>query len=122
MKKSFKAYLIDVNAETVTLVNVDKVNGHCLTSIYKFLDCSCMTVATQYDNGDAIFVNDEGLLTQNEESKFFEVEGAHQPFIGNGLLMGSDEEGDTQDIKTDFEEFKRKIKFLSIKQIRNKYL
>lgn len=39
------------------------------------------------DNGDEVYVNEEGLLSSEEY--FFWIKGAHQPFAGNGYIIGS---------------------------------
>ena len=46
--------------------------------------------ATELKNGDSIFVNEEGLL--ENPRFFFEVEGGHQPFAGNGVVVGGEDE------------------------------
>lgn len=67
--------------------------------------------ATELENGDVVMVNDEGLFDQ--ELDFFTFKGAHQPFAGNGYVVGCDEQGATIDPKTSIEEIRRDIGFLS---------
>ena len=45
------------------------------------------------DEGDSIFVDDEGLY--RETQAFFEFEGYPQPLQGFGLVLGCDDEGET---------------------------
>lgn len=71
------------------------------------------------DQNDTIMVDDEGLLKSPQH--FFEYEGAHQPFAGNGIIVGCDDMGDTVDCGITLEEAKSKIKFMSLKQIRLEY-
>jgi len=108
-----KAILIDAKARTFSIVEV----GDCL-DIQKKIGCGCFTIATQLPRNDVIYVDDEGMLTLDDESVFFEFEGAHQPFVGNGLVMGGDDEGETQDVKITLLEIQNKVKFLTLAQVR----
>jgi hypothetical protein len=63
-------------------------------------------------DGDVIYVDDEGLLKPLDW--FFAVKGGHQPFAGCGLVLGSNEEGDTVSAKIPLEELKRRILHLRI--------
>ena len=66
----------------------------------------------QIDDGDIIYVDDEGLLKPLDW--FFAVKGAHQPFAGCGLVLGSDEDGETVSAKIALQELKRRILHLRI--------
>lgn len=48
--------------------------------------------ATSPDDNTDLWVNEEGLM--NGLPDFFTFEGAHQPFAGNGLLLGNAEHGE----------------------------
>jgi replicative DNA helicase len=55
-------------------------------------------------------------------SYFFEFKGAHQPFAGNGVVVGFDaDSGDSVDASSTLEEIKSKVKFLSLEEIKRKY-
>ncbi len=100
-----KAILIDSINKEVKEVEI----GKGIDEMYKFLQCECFTVASYLDKEDAIFVDDEGLM--NGTDVFFTFEGAHQPFAGNGLIMGCDDMGESVDCKVDIDEVKNKVKF-----------
>jgi hypothetical protein len=63
-------------------------------------------------HGDVIYVDDEGLLKPLDW--FFAVKGGHQPFAGCGLVLGSDDEGETVSARIDLSELKRRILHLRI--------
>jgi hypothetical protein len=63
-------------------------------------------------NGDIIYVDDEGLLKPLDW--FFAVKGSRQPFAGCGLVLGSDEVGETVSAKITIQELKRRILHLRI--------
>ena len=100
-----KAILIDSINKEVKEVEI----GKGIAEMYKFLNCECFTIASYLPKNDAIFVDDEGLM--NGTDVFFTYEGAHQPFAGNGLIMGCDDEGESVDCKISFTEVKDKVKF-----------
>lgn len=99
-----KGYLIDPTAKTVELVDVSDY-----TDIQKHIGCRCFTMASHFPNGDALFVDDEGLLTGGLLS--FNIEGGHQPFFGKGLLVGSDVEGDRKDPYMSMVDFAQKVNY-----------
>lgn len=88
-----KAYMVDPTTRIITLVDVGDY-----TDIQKQIGCSCFTVATQFANGDTLYVDDEGLLYEGNLS--FNIRGGHQPFFGKGILMGSDNQGESIDVLT----------------------
>jgi len=100
-----KAILIDSINKEVKEVEI----GKGIDEMYKFLNCQYFTVASYLDKQDAIFVDDEGLM--NGTDVFFTYEGAHQPFAGNGLIMGCDDEGESEDCKIDINEVKKNVEF-----------
>lgn len=90
-----KAYLIDAVAKTVTEV---EHNGD-YREIYTFLGCDLFTVVrldsteSETDRGDGLFVDDEGLM--KPQAHFFKIAGFDQPLAGNGLVLGTDDEGES---------------------------
>ena len=63
-------------------------------------------------NGDVIYVDDEGLLKPLDW--FFAVKGGHQPFAGCGLVLGSNDDGETVSARIALQELKRRILHLRI--------
>jgi hypothetical protein len=107
-----KAILIDVENREVKMVEVEKG----IHAIYEKINCDCFTVVS-LENEDAIFIDDEGLLKLSETSKFFFIEGYHQPLAGNGLILGTDEEGESVDAKSSLEDIKNRVRFLTIQEV-----
>lgn len=65
------------------------------------VDCfDCVRIA----HGDAIFVDDEGLLRDRMETGFFHWHGYPQILAGRGLILGCDSGGETVDCKTTLDE------------------
>lgn len=85
-----QAFLIDPVAQSITEVTY---TGH-YTNIYTHLGIDTFTVVDLgFDNGDAVFVDDEGLLKSDQ--RFFQIDGYPQPIAGRGLVLGTDEEGES---------------------------
>jgi len=104
-----KAIFIDAKNRLVQKVEGD-FNDY--KEINKILGCSVLTYAGQLENGDTIFVDDEGLLKPCDH--FFFVKGQHQPFAGNGLILGdTDDEGNSTDAKSTLTEISTNTQFLN---------
>ena len=84
-----KAFLIDPFNHTITEV---EYSGD-YREISTLLQCSLFTTVTLNEEGDTLFVDDEGLYVDNQ--RFFTVEGYPQPLGGRGLVLGSDCEGES---------------------------
>jgi hypothetical protein len=77
--------------------------------------------AYEFENGDTVYVNEEGLF--GDRSHWFEVEDAHQPFVGNAIVCGFDPEtGETIDAKSTLDEVKRAVTFKTYAEVRAKVL
>ena len=82
-----RAVLID--AENMEVRTVDYTGDY--RDIYKLIGCDTFTTVT-LENGDSIFVDDDGMYTQTH---VFNLKEFHQPLFGNGLVLGCDEEGES---------------------------
>lgn len=108
-----KAILIDPYTNTVSEV---EHNGD-YREIYKKIDCECFTCVNIEDD-DTIFVDDEGLLKLTEETRFFVFDGYPQPLAGKGLVLGTDDAGETVAVKATLQEIRERVKFYSIHEVR----
>lgn len=109
-----KAILIDSYNKTVRELDLDD-NIKMLFQWYEHIQCHTVTVGCDLNDHDSIIVDDEGLLKPCDH--FFYYEGAHQPFAGNGLVVGVDEEGDTVGCNITLEEVEAKVRFLSREEV-----
>jgi len=106
-----KALLIDPVRHTVTEVEHTGNYRHIyelLSDKLNELEVDTFT-AVGLQNGDAIYVDDEGLL--KDPRYFFEWRGYAQPLAGRGLILGTDEEGGSIEPKTTLEEARRNVRF-----------
>lgn len=110
--KTIKAILIDSAAQTFSEINVSNHYEY-----YKHLgwECTAFDVPLILDNGDSLFVDDEGLI--HEIKGGFYITGLDFPIAGNGLLIGGDEEGD--DVKTTIEDLTKLVTWISKEEMEN---
>lgn len=89
-----KAFLIDPFEQTITEVDYDDSD---YTNINKLIDCDTFTVASiNHLTTDDVYVDDEGLLSNERPLYAFQFLGGHQPLVGKGLVVGApDEDGKT---------------------------
>ena len=104
-----RAIKIDVVNKTITEIQIDKKNS--LKEMQEVVG-GLITVACESDL-DTLMVNDEGLFMFSD---FFYFEGNCQPNAGNGIMVGTDENGETVDCKMSLEAVKAKVKFLDKRQ------
>lgn len=109
-----RGILIDVENKTISEVEVVRdETGSQLPSIYGHLKCSTFEVVG-YDYKNDVYVDEEGLMFMNDNTKFFKLKNYSQPLSGNGLIMGFDDEtGENGDTKLSLEEVKEQITFMS---------
>lgn len=86
-----RAILIDPFARTVTEV---EYTGE-YTNINEHIKAQYFDVVRINRKGDAIFVDDEGLINGNENQAYFGWLGYMNPLAGRGLILGCDDEGES---------------------------
>ena len=101
-----KAILINPFDETIEEI---EYSGNW-RDISNLIECDMFTVAYFDDTDDSVYVDDEGLYVENQA--FFTIGSYPPPRAGRGLLLGTDEEGDSTDCKTTLEEAKAMVQFL----------
>lgn len=103
-----KAFLIDPKAFTVQPVDL-KPGDTLLPQIYKHLQCDVFTCVGM-ERGDTVYVDDNGLATGSPYH--FIVDGYPQPLVGRGLVLGSDDEGESTDARISLDALKARITFM----------
>jgi hypothetical protein len=98
---------IKIDAVKREVIEVDITSDY--NDINKEIGSQIFTIAHSLKKRDTIMVDDEGLF--NNENIFFVYNGAHQPFAGNGLIVGCNSKGDTVDCKIDINEVKQNVEF-----------
>lgn len=115
MKKTKqKALLINVETKQVTEIILDRE----LSSISEAIGngCELFCVPVDYENGDAMYADDESLLRTNDIKGGFIFPNWNFPLINNAIILGTDDEGDSIDCKSTIEEIQKDIIFITEEQ------
>lgn len=99
-----KAYLIDPFQMSISEVDYSGDYKH----IYQLIDCDCFDVVTINEEGDGIFVDDEGLINGKSQA-FFACYPYPNPLAGKGLVLGRDHEGESVSPKMTIEDLRDRI-------------
>ena len=106
MEKNIKGILIDAEKRTVKEVQV--IGDY--KAIYPFLgvgvDCFALV---GINDTESIYVDDEGLL--KNPRNFILFKGYRGALAGNGLILGSNEEGESISTSLTVEWVKKQVKF-----------
>ena len=106
------AIKIDVVKQEVYPVQISTKN---IDDIYNQLACDIFTCPMTLDNNDTLFVDDEGLFIDPSAllGAFYMDGYPSQPLFGHGLIVGIDDEGETDEVLSTVEEIKKKVTFLN---------
>lgn len=110
-----RAIKIDSKNKTVSEIDVSDNSTERLRQMQAVVG-GCIEPAHDLDNCDTVYVNEEGLFGAEA---FFEIEGGHQPFAGDGIVLGFlPYTGDSTSAKSSVSEIRAKVKFLSLEEVR----
>ena len=105
-----KAIKINTAARTIEEINVEG-----LEDMQAAVD-GYIEVATEVDKKNTLYVNEDGMFLQED---FFTIEGGHQPFRGNGIVVGFNyRTGESKDASVSIGEVRAKVKFFTALQIK----
>ena len=104
-----KAILINPKLQTINYVDY---SGD-YRDISKLTECTTFTAVYPFDNcEDTIYLDDEGLLKSSNYCFTFRCDdGRNQPLMGNALVLGADDEGESKDVETSIDEIKKRVSF-----------
>jgi len=88
---------------------IEEVQINDWREISKAIGNNCDTIAApvQFDNNDTIYVDDEGLFHPFNGGYMFE--NWSYPIVGNGIIQGTDDEGESTEPITTKEELEKTI-------------
>tara|TARA_R100001086_G_scaffold226614_1_gene145324 strand:- start:79 stop:519 length:441 start_codon:yes stop_codon:yes gene_type:complete len=104
-----KALFIDPTDETIRFLSYD---GD-YKSIYRILGCRTFEAVYPFDNGDTLWIDEEGLLKDSNFAFNIRADNPkfNQTIMGKALVLGTDAEGESVECKTTLEDLKSKINF-----------
>lgn len=103
-----KAILIDPSNQTVEEINI----GKDYREIYGVIgnDCTTFTTPILEPNGDTWFADDEGLFHENIGAVI--RQDWVTPIVGRIVVLGSDESGESTDVKSSVEHIRKGLRFI----------
>ena len=110
-----KAFLIDPKLKYIAEVNFE---GD-YKEIYKWIEANTFDCVNLNSDADTLYLDDEGLLKRS--NYFWQIEilsNIKSTYAGRGLVLGTDDEGESTDVKTiTLEQLKKDITFLGEREI-----
>jgi hypothetical protein len=99
-----KAILIDPEHKRIKEVQIERG----LKGLYDILDCSMVEIPVHYDNGDAMYSNEEAWLEVDPKDQIFgfEFPDWDYPILGKSLIVGTDDEGQDINCRSTIDDFK----------------
>lgn len=110
-----KGIFIDAVNHKVSEVELEGLEG-LQKAVGGYIEIAHEFADSDGNYSNTLFVDEEGLL--KSPSSFFTLEGAHQPFAGNGIIVGVNSEGESTDTTLDMEAIKSRVYFLDMKQLK----
>lgn len=109
MKKAIK---IDVETQSVYHVEL----GDNYADIYPAIGNGCDTfcIPVSFENNDSLYADDESLLRPDDIKGGFYFDGWNSPIVGNAIILGSDDEGESVDCLTTIEDIQRQVNFIDV--------
>lgn len=106
-----RCILIDPDHRTMSYIDIDE-NQSKLEQFYQHMECSLITSPIDFQNGDTLYVDDEGLFYVNPDTTFFRFRGYHHTLCGKGVIVGIDQHGNSVDCSTTIEELQQLVEFV----------
>ncbi len=106
-----RAIFID---STDRLVYEANITGNDYYEICKVIGCKAISGSYTFENGDYMYIDDQGLFQTNRNGFVIHQEGnifGKQQIIGNALVVGSDKNGNDLDAVSTIEDIKNYIQF-----------
>jgi len=108
-----KAILVNVGLQTVSEIEINSWRD-----IAPALECELFTVPGADDEGNALYADDEGLISGKELQFVFCPKFYYAPIAGNILFLGTDAEGESRDCTLTVEDIRRVVSFPSLAEVR----
>ena len=102
-----RAIIINPEKKEVTEIQI----GSDYKEIYKAISCDTFSCPVTYDNNDCLYCDDEGLFKPQKGGII--MKNWYYPILGKILILGTNEDGESADAKTDIRFFENQITWLN---------
>lgn len=108
-----KAILINSKTRQITETEINDWSEISPSIDARIFDC------VRIGDTDILYVDDEGLLSLDNDSMFIRVtvDGESVTLAGNGLILGSDDEGQSTDTALTVEQVKEMVEFKPLAEV-----
>jgi hypothetical protein len=104
-----RAILIDPEKRKVTEINLEPST---LQKIYEVMSCDCIACPVALENGDDLYLDDEGIYKENIDYFIFRDKNyGTMTFVGKCLIIGHNKEGENIDAVSSVVEIAKRISF-----------
>lgn len=107
-----KAILVNAVLQTVSAITIDSWRD-----IAPALECDMFTVSGEDNEGNALYADDEGLISGKELHFVFCPDFYYAPIAGNILFLGTDCEGESCDCTLTVDEIRDMVSFPSLCEV-----
>lgn len=108
MSKMNKAYLINPHDAEVVGVEIPQ-DDH--VKIQELIECRCFAVGGYLDNGDVVYIDDEGLFGATHFFRIKDINGG-MPLAGKGIVVGTGKDGASANAKTSKSELLEMVRWV----------
>ena len=105
-----KAILINSENQTLSYIQLSDDYREIPKAIGNGCELFCCPIT--FDNMDGMYADDESLLRPDDIKGGFIMDDWYYPLVGNAIILGTDDEGESVDVKTTIEEIQSQIKFI----------
>jgi len=83
-------------------INVVKHKGSGIDVWRELIGCQMLTFVNLYENGDGVYLDDEGLYSENQH--FWIHRNYPQPLVGKAIHIGTTDEGESRVPQTSYKQ------------------
>ena len=104
-----KAILIQPQQESVRHISYDGDSK----SIYRILQCTTYEAIYPFDNGDTLWIDEEGLLKESNYAFNLKADNPkfNQTIMGSAMILGTDAEGESIECKSKVLDIAKRVSF-----------
>ncbi len=104
-----RAILINPMQESVRHISYD---GD-YRSIYRIIGCTTFEAVYPFDNGDTLWIDEEGLLKESNYAFNLKADNPkfNQTIMGSALILGTDAEGESIECKSKVLDIAKRVNF-----------
>lgn len=109
-----KAIKIDVEKRDVYEIEIGKDYRQIYPAIGN--GCNVFVCPVEFPNNDVMYVDDESLLGKEINGGFIMPDWS-TPIVGNAVILGTDDEGESKDYASNLDEIRSSVTFIDLDKL-----